>query len=218
VEYNLYEGNIGPALGGDVFHGNQLANTLFRNYFLGTDPGRTGNTTSINLMSYVRYMNVVGNVLGTPGTTTTYQSSDNVSAVDTVFNLGGGDSEGSVTVAPDPLVATTLLRWGNYDTANGAVRFEASEVPSGIMPYGNEVPSTKSLPPSFYLRSRPGFWPAVKAWPPIGPDVTGGGIAGLDGHANTLPAEDCFLGVMAGPADGSGLVLSFNANTCYGTP
>ena len=51
-----------------MFHGNQLMSTLFRNYFLGTDPGRTGNTTSINLMSYVRYMNVVGNVLGTPGT------------------------------------------------------------------------------------------------------------------------------------------------------
>jgi hypothetical protein len=219
VEYNLYEGNIGPGFGGDVFHGNQIANTLFRNYFLGTDPGRPDNTTAIVLESYIRYMNIVGNVLGTPGFTNVYEVTPGMVGTDkTVFDLGGGDVEAPVTVAADPMVATTLLRWGNYDTANGATRFEASEVPSTITPYGSAIPKTQTLPVSFFLAAKPSWWPTAKAWPAIGPDVTGGNIAGLNGHANTIPAEDCYLGPMAGPADGSGNVLTFSASTCYGTP
>ena len=218
VEFNLYEGNIGPGFGGDVFHGNQLANTLFRNYFLGTDPGRMDDTTVIPLQSYIRYMNIVGNVLGTPGTTTKYQVDGGIGIDGVVYNLGGGNTEGAVTVAPDPLVAKTLLRWGNYDTANGAARFEPSEVPSGIGKYANAVPATRTLPASFYLAAKPSWWPASKAWPPIGPDVTGGNISGLNGHANTVPAEDCYHHTMGGPADGSGNVLTFSASSCYGAP
>jgi hypothetical protein len=218
VEFQLYEGNVGPGFGGDVFHGNQLMDTLFRNYFLGTDPGRADDTTVVSLESYVRYMNIVGNVLGTPGTTTAYQVTAGPGADKTVFNLGGGNVEGPVTVAADPMVLSTLLRWGNYDTANGAARFEASEVPSAVTPYGNAVPKTQTLPASFFLTSKPSWWPSAKAWPPIGPDVSGGNITGLNGHANTIPAEDCYLGPMGGPADGSGNVLTFSAKACYGTP
>jgi hypothetical protein len=218
VEFQLYEGNVGPGFGGDVFHGNQLMNTLFRNYFLGTDPGRPDDTTAVSLESYIRYMNIVGNVLGTPGTTTIYQVTAGPGADDTVFNLGGGNTEAPVTVAADPLVVSTLLRWGNYDTASAAVRFDTSEVPSGVTPYGNAVPATQTLPASFFLASKPAWWASTKAWPPIGPDVTGGNLAGLGGHANTIPAEDCFLGPMGGPADGGGDVLTFSASACYGTP
>jgi hypothetical protein len=52
----------------------------------------------------------------------------------------------------------------------------------------------------------------------IGPDVISGNITGLGGHANTIPAEDCYLGPMAGPADGTGGVLTFSASGCYSTP
>jgi hypothetical protein len=214
VEYNLYEGNIGPGIGCDVIHGNQLANTLFRNYLLGSDPGRIDSTDAINLASYNRYHNIVGNVLGTPGYTTTYEAHSGPGQSATVFNLVGGDSEGTVTIPDDPMVATTLLRWGNFDVATNAVHFTASEVPSGITPYGNAVPANQTLPPSFYLASKPGFWPASKPWPPIGPDVTGGNLAGLAGHAYTNPAKDCFA-MMGGPTDGSGGVLTFSAASCY---
>jgi hypothetical protein len=218
VEFQLYEGNIGPGFGSDVFHGNDLMDTLFRNYFLGTDPGRPDDTTAIALESYVRYLNIVGNVLGTPGTTTSYQVTAGPGADGTVFNLGGGNTEGAVTVAPDPMVLSTLMRWGNYDTASAAARFEASEVPSGLTPFGNALPKTQALPASFFLAAKPAWWPSKTAWPPVGPDVSGGNIAGLGGHASTIPAEDCFLGPMAGPADGSSAVLAFSASTCYGTP
>jgi hypothetical protein len=111
-----------------------------------------------------------------------------------------------------------VVRGGNYDTANAAVRFDAPEVPSALTPCGNAVPMTQTLPASFFLPAKPAWWPSTKAWPPIGPDVNGGNIAGLGGHANTIPAEDCFLGPMAGPADGSGTVLTFDATACYGAP
>jgi hypothetical protein len=216
VEFQLYEGNIGPGFSADVFHGNQLMNTLFRNYFLGTDPGRMDDTTAIVLLAYNRYMNVVGNVLGTPGFTTTYEADTGIGQTKTVFTLGPGDTEGTVTVAADPMVASTLMRWGNYDTATGMAHFDPKEVPSGITPYGNAVPKTQTLPASFFYASKPAWWPSGKAWPAIGPDVTAGKIAGLSGHADTIPAEDCFLGPMGGPTDGSGPVLTFNAAKCYG--
>ena len=216
VEFELYEGNVGPGYSGDVFHGNQLMNTLFRNWFLGSDPGRTAATTAVNLLSYNRYMNVVGNVLGTPGMTTIYQASGGPGQANTVYNLGAGNFEGSVTVAPDPLVASTLVRWGNYDTASSTAKFDATEVPSALTPYGNPLPASHALPASFYRSSKPAFWPASKPWPAIGPDVTTGAVAGLAGHVNTIPAEDCYLHMMGGPADGSGAVLTFDAASCYG--
>jgi hypothetical protein len=35
VIYNLFDGNIAPGIAGDYIHGNQVMNTVFRNYFLG---------------------------------------------------------------------------------------------------------------------------------------------------------------------------------------
>ena len=42
-------------------------------------------------------------------------------------------------------------------------------------------------------------------------------MPGLNGHAYSIPAQDCFFNVMGAPADGSGSVLSFNAAACYGS-
>ncbi|HLK36850.1 MAG TPA: hypothetical protein VKU41_08875, partial [Polyangiaceae bacterium] len=131
-----------------------------------------------------------------------------------VYNIGSGDKEGTVTIPDDPVVGQTLMRWGNWDVVNGATRWLASEVPSGIGPLGNAVPASQSLPPSFYLAQKPDFWPASKAWPPIGPDVVGGNIAGLGGHAYSNPAKDCYA-TMGGPADGTGNPLTFSASACY---
>ena len=214
VEYNLYEGNIGPGIGGDVIHGNQLANTLFRNYLLGSDPGRTDATIAVTLSSYNRYHNVIGNVLGTPGYTKTYEVNSGIGQSGVVYNIGSGDTEGSVTVPDDPLVKQTLMRWGNYDVVNAAVRWLASEVPSGVSPLGNAVPANQDLPASFYLASRPAFWPASKPWPPIGPDVQGGDLPNLGGHASSNPARDCYQS-MGGPSDGTGNPLTFSASACY---
>jgi hypothetical protein len=218
----LIEGNVGQALESDLFHGTSAMVTSFRNRFSGFDTGRTQNTIPIQTLSYHRYYNHVGNVLGTSGKHTQYQdvATSGTGADSSVFVLGWGGQEGG-TQAGDPAsdptgITTTTLRWGNYDTANGAARFVAGEVPSGISPYGNPVPAGQTLPASFFLSSRPGWWPSSKPWPPIGPDVTGGNIANLGGHAYTLPAQDCFSDIMGGASAGTLSALTFNPASCYG--
>ena len=207
VEYVLAEGNTGPGFGGDVFHGSQALNTLFRNYFLGTDPGRTDATIAINILSWNRYYNLVGNVLGTPGYSTTYNGF--------IYDLGSGNSNGTVTVPNDSLVATTMMRWGNYDTATAGVRWDTTEDGHNAPTYPALSNASQTLPASFYYSAKPNWWPSAKAWPPIGPVVTGGNIASLGGHVYSIPAKDCYLNVMGGPVDGTGNPLTFNASTCY---
>ena len=108
-----------------------------------------------------------------------------------------------------------MMRWGNYDTVGNATRFVASEVPSGLSLYSNPVPATQSLPASLYLAAKPSGWPASIPWPAIGPDIMGGDIAGVGGHAYAIPAQVCYLSVMGGATDGTSGALTFNANTCY---
>ena len=84
-------------------------------------------------------------------------------------------------------------------------------MPSGINPYS----ANQSLPASFYLTAKPTWWPTAEPWPPIGPDVTGGNIANVGGHAYKIPAELCYEN-LGGLADGTGpLLTNFDAANCY---
>ena len=49
VMYNLFEGNVGPGLGADAFHGNQVMNTVFRNYWKGSDANRIDATYAVSI-------------------------------------------------------------------------------------------------------------------------------------------------------------------------
>jgi len=231
TDYILLEGNVGVGLYADLFHGTHYFNTLFRNSFDGFE-SNNGTTTSshtnpILLYPLTRYTNIVGNVLGsTRRPHNTYQNtpSSSPNSDQAVYIVGTGAS--AVNYPDDPQTLNSLMRWGNYDVVNNAVRWVSSEVPSGITPYANPVPSSQTLPASFYLSSKPSWWPSGKAWPPIGPDVAGGTLNGsggsmawatqaIGGHANNIPAMDCYKNTMSGPADGTGAVLSFNAAACY---
>src|SRR6185503_241550 len=105
-----------------------------------------------------------------------------------------------------------------------AVRFVASEVPTGLSLYANALPGSQALPASLRSSSQPGFWSTpwgTPPWPAIGPDVTGGTVAGLGGHANNIPAQLCYANSPIDPnypgsAD-RGMLL-FDAARCYGTP
>lgn len=209
----LLEGNYAQSLQADLFHGTSTMVTTFRNFFAGWEPGKSSNTIPIQVQSWHRYYNHVGDILGTPGYHKTYQS---VSPTGTngntaIFTLGWGGQAGrrlSDDPPNDPRVVATTLRWGNYDVVSGAVRFDTSEVPSGDAYYPNPVPASHTLPASFFLPSKPSWW-GDRPWPAIGPDVTGG--TGPGGHVHSIPAKDCFDRT----PQTSG-ILNFNAVACYG--
>jgi hypothetical protein len=223
----LMEGNQGSGLQADIIHGSHHFITTFRNvwsgYQLNNGVAPTNNISAIIMNALNRFFNHIGNVLGS-SVSNGYQSGSQP-----IYQVGASESAG-YTVPFDSNVRRTLMLWGNYDTFTGAVRWcgnssntgwvaicgSTSEVPSTITNYSNAIPASTTLPPSFYLSSEPSWWPSGKPWPPIGPDVTGGNIPGVAGHAYTIPAADCYVNVMNGPANGTGAVLSFNAGTCYG--
>lgn len=238
--YGLWEGNETSKLRSDNVHGTELHKTIFRNYTTGS------GEAAIDLDSFNRYQNIVGNVL-VPGTSVSCPSGpcnytcigSNTSGTcdrfsPNVYRIGkcGPDAAGTncVTTFLDTVADTLLSRYGNYDSKTGAVRWcgnssntgwsttcgSTSEVPTGISPYAQSVPTLGdvtagqgALPPSLVFSVRPPWWGA-KPWPLNGPDVTGGNIAGTAGHANTTLAHDCFTSV-------SGNVANFNAATCYTT-
>ena len=240
IDFDLYEGNKVASIDADAIHGTHNFLTFFRNDSPGDQPACWGGGSGyasveacnngllpMQLQSYTHFANAIGNVMGQSGIQAYYQNGTGAGAGTAgVYDLGTGyvDGTSGLTVAADPSVATTLLRWGNCDVIHGFsaanCQFNSSEVPvSGSLatdqqPYANTVPSSHALPGSYFYAGKPAWWPATKAWPPIGPDVAGGNEAGTGGLAYTLPAEDCYLS-MGGPSNGAGAALTFNEASCY---
>ena len=215
------EGNVGAGLYADLFHGTHNFITIFRNRYDGNEPNNgnavTGHANPLLLFPFSRFFNVIGNVLGTSSYHTNYigaKGSSGSTQDHSIYVIGTGPV--TCCQAGDPLVQSTLMLWGNYDTVNNTVRFVNAEVPSGIANFPNPVPSSQVLPNSFYLNAKPSWFGSVP-WPPIGPDVASGNIPNVGGHAYRIPAQDCYTTRMFGPADGTGSALSFNASSCYGT-
>jgi hypothetical protein len=210
---NLFEGNVGNGFLMDLFHGTGNLATLFRNQFSGIEPGKTQSATiPIDIYAYNRFVNIVGNVLGTRGHHTQYEESLVPPGVHggfhtSIYSLGYPDLDFTSYngVSYDRLTVTTMLRWGNFDYVTNTSRFEASEVPTG-----NPLPADRSLPASLFMSSKPAFWGTVP-WPPIGPEVVGGQDPA--GHAHKIPAQVCFESRLKYP-DGTAM---FNARDCYGS-
>jgi len=208
---NLFEGNVSNAFLMDTYHGTGNLTTLFRNRLTGSEGAKTANTIPVNVMAYNRFVNVIGNVLGTPGHHQLYESSQAASATRgqpnrSIYVLGySGVLESAAGRLPyDPLVTKSMLRWGNFDYATRQVRWNADEVPSDI-----STPLPRTLPPSLFLEARPPWWRDMP-WPAIGPDVTGG--QDPPGHAHKIPAQACYE---AGTKKSDG-TRSFNPSVCYG--
>lgn len=230
INYTLFEGNDGVSFTADAIHGTSHFMTAFRNFWPGWEQGKDQQTIPFHNYAFNRYFNVIGNVLGRAGYHTNYEcyaasKTDSCSKPDvSIFVLGfAGNQEYSGSVPNDPLVRTKLMRWGNYDVVSNAARFVAGEVPSGVSPYGNAVPSSQALPSSFYLNGMPSAWWKTKwgtpPWPAIGPDVTGGPITSgsgaastLGGHVHKIPARLCFENTSS---EGTNPWLLYNASNCY---
>ncbi len=238
----LWEGHEGIGFDADTIHGTSFMITHFRDYLNGHDPSTESGAKSTATFAYFpfaysRYFNLVGSVLGTASYHTTYTSSaanstdcGNSSTTNrSVIVLGYSDQNGtayspnclgtSFSIPNDMLVATTLMRWGNYaacsgDSACNAARFETSEDASGAPVYSGLSSPNKTLPSSFYLSAKPSWW-GTMPWPAVGPDVTGGNVGNIGGHVYHNPAASCYLNVMGGHTDGSSGALTFNATACY---
>jgi hypothetical protein len=139
------------------------------------------------------------------------------------------------------------MRWGNWDVVNNATQWNTTESATEANTYVNANFTTSyfstlahTLPASLYYNAAPSWWPAGKAWPTTGPDITTGNLGECSGgtyagamatssgqctggtlvtawasHVYSIPALDCYLTVMGGPPDGSGSVLNFSAPNCY---
>jgi hypothetical protein len=217
---NLFEGNSGLGFMNDDWYGTAHFATVFRNHlygdicstYLSGCPTKNDDTAVVTLSAYSRFFNVIGNVLGRTGYYNTYEPSGSLGCGPTyIYCLGHSHATGGVT---DAQVKVRLMRWANYDTVNGAARFVASEVPSGLTQYANPVPSSQTLPASFYLAAKPAWFGSVP-WPAVGPDVTNGNISGYSGRANKIPSRLCWENSAVDTAYGSLSVRTFVPATCY---
>jgi Pectate lyase superfamily protein len=221
---NLYEGNTQGKFGFDYVWGSTSHQTLFRNRMTGylapimdgSSKWSNGNWPII-LEAWNRVFNLVGNVLGTDGVQNGYEATTEASA--SIVGATGYSStcmccSCGMGVAPiyvlgfwnswqpddmpsdfDPIVVSTLLRWGNYDYYSKTTHWDAAEIPSGV-----STPTTKTLPASFYLASKPS-WFGSAPFPLIGPDVAG--------YASASPAELCYKSRNLGSGG------TFDASKCY---
>jgi hypothetical protein len=244
-EHMLYEGNMGAGIYSDNFHGTHQLITIFRNAYNGFQQDNatlpTGGLGPLVINAYSRFYNVIGNVIGSPALPfNTYEDTvtDPHTSSNAIYSVGYGDE-----IPNDSNTATTLMRWGNYDSVTATSRFVSTEVPSGLTgaqaSLSNPVPASNNLPASFYLSTEPSWWPSSKPWPAVGPDVSagnvsicsggtyngayvtsigecsGGSLTTMGGHINSNPAMDCYYS-MGGSPIGMGAVLSFNESACYG--
>lgn len=227
ISYMLYEGNVWDmGLRGDYIHGPSHFTVGFRNRFGGYEAGTSQLRIPVFIQDFHRYWSILGSVLGTSGVQNTYEviaGGSDANCHTSIFALGwGGYCVEGTTLADDTLVESTLMRWGNYDTVNDAVRWESSEVPTGGSYYTVSVPGDQVLPNSFYTDEDgvAAWWKPVTGaqppFPPIGPDVTGGNIAGVDGYAYKIPAQQCYENNMADDEDYAGTTVRvFDADDCY---
>ena len=211
---DLFEGNSAPDMIFDVIHGSSSHLTAFRNRLSGFKPAVayqgslwSNNNIPIVMQAWNRFHSVVGNVLGTDGVHTAYACAHSScdSSVTEALPGGGSGGVGPIYVlgyftqdttdltSYDAIVPATLLRWGNYDYAGRATRFDPAEIPPDTA-----VPTTHELQASLYLATAPA-WFGTSLWPPIGPDVAG--------YATPTPAERCYAAsVQAG---------AFDPSACY---
>jgi hypothetical protein len=182
---NLLEGNIYPGYQPDGYHGSSSHDILLRNSLNGIGTNLDNERWLMNLDRFSYFITAVGNAFGDPSWEPVYYDATppgpgrNEGAI---YRLGYPDgSGGSPYVAsvpcslytnaggtyPDPNVAATLLRHGNYDYFNNATVWDSAIV-------------SRTIPASLFYSSRPAFFGSLQ-WPPIGPDI--------DGLVTRIPAQ-----------------------------
>lgn len=150
---NLFEGNYvnGPEISSDLYWGTSSHMTFLRNRQI-TDTSKSSGTVGTVLWKGQTYYNYIGNVLGTIGWETIYETNDLWSGK-AIYNLDYTNSG-----LPDGQTAATIIRHGNWDSVTQSTIWDV-----GIADH--------VIPNSYYLSSKPAFFGSC-VWPPIGPDLS----------------------------------------------
>ena len=157
---NLWEGNNMTSWWGDYTQGSSSHITAFRNYI------RCKNTVQpldanpwlwvcVEIETYNRYYNLIGNVIGLPSFTAGTVVSDNSGgAKPFIYRFGVSSAGGSYT---DTQSYSTAIKHGNHDyVTDGVAHWDGG--------------ADHALGSSLYYSVRPSFWCSETPWPPIGPD------------------------------------------------
>jgi chitodextrinase len=176
----LLEGNVFHKLICDSYWGSNAHITAFRNHIKGHAPGTTTANIAVDIQAGNRYVNVVGNVLGTEDFSGYYECIDvpapywNTWAIFKIgYNsFGDGDPAGN-----DPGVLASLIRHGNYDYVSDSIHWEPG------------IPD-RDLPNSLFLSSKPWYFGDLD-WPPVRPDAVEGD------RVSDLPAKVRFDALVA---------------------
>ncbi len=177
AHHMLFEGNRTFNLDNDATHGGSVYHTYFRNWSTSQrstfNNGETGALISDSTQNnhpyraagaprYSNFMSFVGNVLGMKGVTTAAGGYSDSGETPTIWLIGWNDLSRH---APDPTVAKTVIRDGNWD-------WYLSQ-----QTWLNSAPAP--LPDSLYLSCKPAFM-GSNTWPWVDPTT---------GTTYTLPAK-----------------------------
>jgi len=197
VERILYEGNIGAGVYYDNFHGTHPLITTFRNYWNGDQQNlgipSSAHAEAINAQS--RFSNSIGNVLGNPAASNSYDgpypifnnslygcNGPGPGGIQPCGYDGGhpGQIGGGENIPFDPYTPQTLMRWGNFancSTSGGDAKcqtsvFSTTEVPTSSVlnaaqqPFANFIPSCNSA--SCFGNYKSFFLSSQPSWWPAG--------------------------------------------------
>ncbi len=188
TQYDLFEGNAAEKFQHDGYYGTGAFITVFRNRLTGDNPYSSQNNRCIDLCRMARYFNVVGNVLGAPGKTFTYQNATERSAgaARYIYRLGYpnlDDSRYTGTAQPSAgqwwadypkpagaagyqeldldVAATTLIK-GNYNSQTASI------------PPGEQLAAGDTIPASLFLAGKPGWFGdrTLPAYDPASPNFS----------------------------------------------
>lgn len=239
-QFNLFEGNVSKKYNPDNIWGSSSHNTNFRNWYWGTVKQCAPITNSratvacgtsqltfqipyaeaINALAW--YDNFVGDVAGSAAQQTGLSSlgvtnfvgllnwPTSVTFDHTAVGMAFGydaHADNGTTTGDNTTVGLTSAVYKVYTNQN---------LTTNCVIGGTVTTCPTTLPNSFFLSSKPSWWPSAVSYPAIGPDVTGG--TGPGGHTSLTasnPAQYCYTAIMGGSDGGAGSPLAFNANTCY---
>ncbi len=171
----LFEGNHVPEVSSDFIHGSHSHEVYFRNRITGWEAYSYPSGPTVNALRVMqvdltnRYCSSVGNILGTAGIYSQYQSVPGAS-LGYEFNgviysiginkntVGGGGFNDSTTWSNDTYTWSTFYRHMDYDTVTGGITY-------------NPTNADVTLPSSLVYSSTPSWWGCI-AWPPFNPTNT----------------------------------------------